>query len=189
MPDADDLDHRVQHLVTADDHREVWRLVDARWAATLDRALALPEATLRERVNGEWSFVETLRHLVFAVDVWLGRTLPFADPGPEAVHPLGLPHSSYPDDLARSIGVDVGADPSLADVLAAREEARALVRGVLADLADDDLPRRCPRVPAPGYDEAPPTVHECLWTVTEEAHLHHGYATRDLRALTSLTFD
>ena len=176
----------VQNMVTADDHRAVWAMLEVRWAATLDRALALPEPTLHERVDDEWSFVETLRHLVFATDVWLGRTLPAHAPG--RVHPLALPHSSYPDDLARSIGVDVGADPALADVLAARAESDDLVRSVLAGLTDADLPRRCPRIPAPGFDEPPPSLHECLWTVMEEAHEHHRYACRDLARLTSLAF-
>jgi DinB superfamily len=177
------LDELVQTMVTADDHRSVWRMVEAEWAATLDRALGLPEAQLHQRVNGEWSFVETLRHLVFAVDVWLGRTLP-ADEAPP-VHPLGVPHSSYPDDLARSIGVDVGATPTLPDVLAARAATLDLVRSVLAEVTDADLPRRCPRPPAPGYDEEPPTLHECLWTVTEESFEHHRYALRDLALLTA----
>lgn len=179
----DDLAALVQNLVTADDHRSAWAQVDATWSATLDRAVRLPPALLHERVNGEWSFVETLRHLVFAVDVWLGRTLPAGDPPP--VHPLGLPHSSYPDDLRRSLGLDLAADPPLDQVLAARAESLDLVRSVLADLTDADLPRRCPRPPAPGYDEEPPTLHECLWTVTEESFEHHRYAVRDLALLTA----
>jgi len=30
---------------------------------------------LHERVDDEWSFVETLRHLVFATDAWVRRAI------------------------------------------------------------------------------------------------------------------
>lgn len=30
---------------------------------------------LHERVEGEWSFIETLRHLVFATDAWVKRAI------------------------------------------------------------------------------------------------------------------
>jgi len=44
------------------------------------------------RIDDEWSFAETLRHLVHAIDVWLGKGvlgLEEAD-----FHPLGLGHGS-----------------------------------------------------------------------------------------------
>lgn len=37
-------------------------------------------------VDGEWSFSQTLRHLVFATDIWLGRAIL----GSDDFHPLGL---------------------------------------------------------------------------------------------------
>src|SRR5579875_2868037 len=51
--------------------REAWAIVEGHWAATTERALRLPDAVQRERVAGEWSFVETLRHLICATDSWL----------------------------------------------------------------------------------------------------------------------
>ena len=61
--------------------RATWAALEEEWAKTLTRALALPERRLHESVNGEWSFVQTLRHLVFAMDKWftapiLERALP-----------------------------------------------------------------------------------------------------------------
>src|SRR5215218_9425106 len=50
--------------------RTAWAAIEAAWAATAGRALALPHERLHEPVDGEWSFVETLRHLVFGVDKW-----------------------------------------------------------------------------------------------------------------------
>ena len=55
--------------------REAWSMVERLWAATTERALRMSEADQRERVGGEWSIVETLRHLVFATDCWLFRAI------------------------------------------------------------------------------------------------------------------
>ncbi len=62
-------------------------VVDDFWAPTLDRVRGLPEELRYERVRDEWSFVETLRHLIHVYDGWFGRAvLGEAEP----YHPLGL---------------------------------------------------------------------------------------------------
>jgi hypothetical protein len=53
--------------------RAAWAETQQRWARTLEEARALDEELLHERVNGEWSFVQTLRHLLFVTDSWVGR--------------------------------------------------------------------------------------------------------------------
>ena len=55
---------------TPEGMRAAWAALEAEWAKTIARAQALPEAKLHESVNGEWTFVQTLRHLVFAMDKW-----------------------------------------------------------------------------------------------------------------------
>ena len=45
------------------------------------RGAALDEALLHERVDGEWSFIETLRHLCYATDAWVNRVY-LGDPDP-----------------------------------------------------------------------------------------------------------
>jgi uncharacterized protein YjbI with pentapeptide repeats len=67
--------------------REAWEIVERLWAGTVDRARSLPPELLHESVDGEWSFIETLRHLVFATDCWIRRAI-LGDPSPW--HPLGL---------------------------------------------------------------------------------------------------
>ena len=52
----------------ADGYRAIWPLLEEQWSATVARARQLPEELLHERVDGEWSFVETTRHLLFVVD-------------------------------------------------------------------------------------------------------------------------
>ncbi len=68
--------------------RAAWAALEDEWAKTITRALALPGDTLHESVNDEWSFVQTLRHLVFAMDKWF--TAPILG---ERFHPIGLPNS------------------------------------------------------------------------------------------------
>ena len=46
-----------------EDMRATWAALEDEWAKTITRANALPEDTLHESVNDEWSFVQTLRHL------------------------------------------------------------------------------------------------------------------------------
>ena len=65
----------------ADAFRAAWAVDQEAWAETVERARRLPEEKLHERVDGEWSFIQTLRHLVFATDSWIRRAM-LGDPGP-----------------------------------------------------------------------------------------------------------
>src|SRR5881398_94942 len=38
---------------------EAWAMLEELWRATVDRARSVPDASLHERVDDEWSFVET----------------------------------------------------------------------------------------------------------------------------------
>src|SRR5690606_35680523 len=55
--------------------RAAWAALERTWAATLARVAAMPAGTVDVSVDGEWSFAQTLRHLVFATDMWLGRAI------------------------------------------------------------------------------------------------------------------
>jgi uncharacterized protein YjbI with pentapeptide repeats len=55
--------------------REAWAILERLWHQTVDRARGMAPELLRERVDEEWSFIETLRHLVFATDAWVRRDL------------------------------------------------------------------------------------------------------------------
>jgi hypothetical protein len=78
----------------------------------------LPEGALRLRVDDQWSFVEELRHLVFATDAWVGRTI--LDE-PMFYYRLGLLHTAYPPADAAVHGIDLDACPSSAQMLEVRE--------------------------------------------------------------------
>ena len=57
---------QLREMRTAGDYRAMWDTIERLWADTVDRAGWLPEPGLRTRVDVVWSFVETLRLLVFA---------------------------------------------------------------------------------------------------------------------------
>jgi hypothetical protein len=167
---------------SADDVRAIWGTVERLWAQALERAGRLPAAALAEQVDEEWSFEQTLRHLVFITDAWASRTvLDEAMP----YHPLGLPQSWYPAADAAALGIDLAAQPRYAEILAARADRMAVMRGIMAGLTDDGLGRRCQRSPAPGYPDEERTVIDCIAVVLDEEIEHHRFAVRDLAVLES----
>ena len=118
-----------------------------RWDVAVQLARALPEEVLHERVDGEWSFIETLRHLVFATDAWVLRAI-LGDPAP--YHPLGLAHSEMPADTP-AVPHDPDARPSLDEILAVRSDRMATVARVLHELTDERLDEMTEPVLDPGY--------------------------------------
>ena len=165
---------------TADDLRALWHTIERLWAQAVGRAGRLPAAALTRQVNEEWSFAQTLRHLVFITDAWASRPvldeeLPY--------HPLGLPQSWYPAAGAAALGIDLTAQPGYTEILTARADRMAVVRRIVADLTDDSMGRPCQRPPAPGYPEEERTVIECIGVVMDEEIEHYRFATRDLAVL------
>ncbi len=160
--------------------REAWAVVEQLWEGTVARAGALEPSLLHEQVDGEWSFIETLRHLVFATDAWIRRAL-LGDPAPW--HPLDLPWDEMPDTAG--IPRDRDARPTLAEVLALRADRMATVRRVVGDLTDEQLAGSTPPVSGPGW---PPEsrsfpVGEVLGVVINEEWWHRQFAERDLDVL------
>lgn len=60
---------------TPEGFREAWDLNERLWDSTVARARRLPPEMLHESVDGEWSFLQTLRHLAFATESWVGRCI------------------------------------------------------------------------------------------------------------------
>jgi hypothetical protein len=165
---------------TADDVRALWDTIERLWAETTERAGKLPPAALAEQVNDEWSFEQTLRHLVFITDAWASRTV-LHEPMP--YHPLGLPQSWYPDEDAAALGIDLTAQPTYAEILTARADRMSVMRRIVTDVTGADLGRLCQRSPAPGYPDEERTVVDCIAVVMEEEIEHHQFAVRDLAVL------
>jgi hypothetical protein len=164
----------------ADGFRAMWDTIERLWADAAVRAGRLPAAALTEQVNDEWSFAQTLRHLVFITDAWASRTV-LDEPMPYL--PLGLPQSWYPPAAAAALGIDLTAQPGYSEILAARADRMTVIRRILAGLTDADLGRGCQRPPAPGYPEEESAVSDCIGVVMDEEIEHHRFAVRDLAAL------
>lgn len=178
-----DRRHPVRPLMRSsdpDDLREAERLLRADWEATVARVRTMPPGSEHERVRGEWSTVETLRHLVFVHDSWFRRCCL----GSHALFtPLGLADDFVPDQPEK--GLDLSAAPSLDEVLAVRDEQAAELRAWLAVVTEADLSVPAPVPEGPGWPPyaAGKTVLQCLQVVLNEEWAHHGFCVRDLDLL------
>jgi hypothetical protein len=156
--------------------RSAWAALERTWAATLERVSALPAGAVDVSVAGEWSFTQTLRHLVMATDTWLGRAVLQLD---APYHPIGLANDGAEED-----GLDMSMfttdPPSYADVMAARADRVAMVRDFIATVTSEELSQ--PRA-NPWAADYPETTLSCLHTILEEEWEHHRYAVRDLDAI------
>ena len=174
-----DPERATLHPTTARAFREAWTFAHAAWDPVIERARRIRPDLLHERVNGEWSFIETQRHLLFVTDAWVKRTM-LGDSSPYDA--LDLPTTELGD--IPGFTHDTGARPTLDEVLALREERVAVVQNVLADLTDDVLPSKTDPNPVPGYPSSGTySARRCLQTVVIEEWEHRRYAERDLAVL------
>jgi hypothetical protein len=151
--------------------RAAWSALETTWSATLSRAAAMPPGTVDISVDGEWSFSQTLRHLILATDMWFRRGILEIE---QPFHPLGLSDSSME---GWDVSVFATTQPTYAEVLEARAGRVELIRDFLATVTPEDLatPRKNPH--APEHQE---TTRSCLHVILEEEWEHHRYAVRDL---------
>lgn len=157
---------------------EAWTMLEEVWQSTVKRARMLPEAVLYERVDDEWSFVETLRHLVMATDIWLLRMVRHES---RPYHPWGLAGSFLTDPA--SLGIDPDAHPSFDAVLAVRRGRMDAVEATIGVLTDDELARVCDPPDPPGHPREAHSVLQCLHVILNEEWEHSRYANRDLAIL------
>ena len=144
--------------------------VDAMWGPTIARARALPSSILHERVNGEYSFVETLRHLLFATDAWLMRVALRVSDG---YHEWGVP-----PDLPPDAPPDTG--PDLEPVLEVRAGQHGAVRAHVARTSEDDLRREVAASDPTRFPQGSHRPIDCYRLVLREEWWHHRFAERDL---------
>ena len=163
---------RVDDAAAADIMRAIY---EALLVKKHSMAAALPEAKLHESVDDEWSFVQTLRHLVFAMDKWF--TAPILG---EGFHPIGMPNSGSVDFPWPDLDYDLR--PSVAEALAVRAERATRLRDYLATVATTDFTRSVEVL-----ENGTNPIQECLYTVFEEEFWHDRYAQRDLAQLEAAT--
>ena len=153
--------------------RAAWAALERTWAVTLESVAGMPAGTVDVSVCGEWSFAQTLRHLVLATDMWLSRAVlgikqPF--------HPIGLPDTgTVADGLDMSIFAT--APPPYSEVLEARAGRIAMVREFLASVTSRELAATRKNPHDPEHSE---TSLSCLHVILNEEWEHHRFAVRDL---------
>lgn len=165
--------------------RQAWDVVERMWDGTVARARGLDAELLHESVDGEWSFIQTLRHLVLVTDGWIRRTA-LDDPAP--FHSLGLPWDDPDETRALPPGLtrDRDARPSLEEMLELRRDRMATVRTLVDEVTDTSLDEDTEPVQEPGWPESRSyRMRNLLLHVFHEEWEHRLYAERDLDALTA----
>ena len=158
-----------------EDLADAWAMIVDLWDTTVAEAHTLPEPMLHQRVDDEWSFVESLRHLVLATDCWLRRMVKGID---RPYHPCGLAGSWLSDPA--SWGLDPEANPSFQDMLELRRQRTDEVRQTIRDVTIEELERVCVPPETPGHPNRAHTVRACLHVILNEEYEHNCYARRDL---------
>ena len=160
-----------------------WVAIRQSWAAAYERVATMPAGTADVSVAGEWSFTETLRHLVFATDAWLGAVLGSERP----FHPWGLAFTEVAEFVERpdELGLDAAAAPTYAEVLELRASRAAQVADFLAEVTPERLAED---VEGPAWEHGRRlSVLRCVWVILNEECEHLRFALRDLDAQAALS--
>lgn len=174
---ANDRWHPLRTMLepqTPTEFRAAWERLGAEWRNLVATALSMSPDAIVESVNGEWSFRDTLRHLVFVRDKW------FAGPilGRARFNGVGLPNTGSRDFAWP--GLDLTADPSVDELLEIRSRQDSELIEWLSDVDFTGLEAETEVL----ENGTVPTLM-CLHAVLEEEFEHLRYATRDLDALSS----
>lgn len=168
---------RVERRATTPEGlRSAWAALERTWGDTIARARAMEPGTVDISVRGEWSFAQTLRHLVLATDAWLGKAVLHLE---QPFHPIGQPFAGAEDDEL-DLSIFRSDVPRFDEVLDVRAGRVAMVREFLADVTPDQLAAPHPNPWAPDHAE---TTLSCVHVILVEEWEHHRYAVRDLDAI------
>ncbi|PYC66704.1 DinB superfamily protein [Micromonospora arborensis] len=155
--------------------RTAWAALERAWAAAVDQVLSMPAGTADVSIDGEWSFAQTLRHLAFATDTWLGKAILRL---PQPFHPLGQPHVEYATD-GYDMSIFATGQPTFAAVRELRAERQAMMRDFLATVTPDLLAESRPAAWSPEHQQS---VLRCLHVIFDEEWAHLRFALRDIDA-------
>lgn len=164
---------------TPEAYRAAWAELARLWAETVAKAQTLEEKQLHLSVDGEWSFIQTLRHLNYATDLWVFGVVQGV---PDPYHPLDLPFDGY-EQFPNGIVFERDARPPLADVLALRDDRVTRVSAFLDDLTQERIESTVD-FESTGWPFTDSFhVGQCLSTVVNEEWHHRNFAERDLDRL------
>ena len=151
--------------------REGWHVISDAWVAAIERAHGLGERQCHASVDGEWSFVQTLRHLVSATDKWF--TAPILG---GTFHPIGISNSGSAD--FGWPGIDTTAAPTFDEAVAAWQDRSRQLRQYI-----DGVEPAALTATVDVLENGTTPVLDCIGVVFEEHFQHLRYALRDLDRL------
>ncbi|MFZ9580558.1 MAG: DinB family protein [Ilumatobacteraceae bacterium] len=157
---------------TVEGLNSTWSAIRAEWDSVMARVPSMGADVVTTSVNGEWSLRDTLRHLLFAMDKWF--TWPIL--GVREFSAMGLPNTG--SQGLEWPGIDMGVDPSFAEVVAARAQRTRAFTDHLASLDMSNVPET---VEVLENGTVPGLM--CFHVVFEEEFEHLRYALRDLATL------
>ena len=141
--------------------------MQAAWSATLERLRRMPSGSEHQRVGGEWSAVETMRHLVFVHDYWFGRCC-LGSTGPLTA--FGVVPGYV---LEHEPALDPTATPGLDEVLAVRDLQHAELDRWLSAVTADELSTPAPVPEGSGWPpcaRASPSSSACMSCWARNGH-------------------
>ena len=138
---------------------------------TIERASGFSEVERNHRVNDEWSTVESLRHITFVIDIWVGKLMKGED---DPFHPIGLPPHFIGSTMPGS-SIDPDARPSFDEASEVMRGRIAILKAFVDPLTEADLER-----PNPTHAK---TLAGALGVVFDELTFHNGFMNRDLDAI------
>jgi hypothetical protein len=133
----------------------------------------MPAGTVDVSIDGEWTFAQTLRHLVMATNAWLHGAIQRVE---QPFHPIGQPFDEYESD-GFDMSIFAVEPPSYEEVLEVRAAHVATVRDFLADTTPEQLTESRGNPWAPEHEVS---VLTCLHVIFNEEWEHHRFAVRDL---------
>jgi DinB superfamily/Pentapeptide repeats (8 copies) len=149
-----------------------WNVLKKEWSGLLSRVADAAPSVAETSVDNEWSLLDTLRHLVFAMDKWF--TWPIL--GSRSFSPLGLPNTG--SQGGEWPGLDINASIDFEAVLRVRQEQHEGFTEFIETLDVDALSGTVDVL----ENGAVPTLM-CLHVVLEEEFEHLRYMIRDLERL------
>lgn len=136
--------------------------------ATMRRAASFSDEERHRSVDDEWSTVDSLRHLVLIVDLWLSKAI-LGEQDP--FHPIALPPTFMPPKLPGT-SIDPDAAPTFEEACEVLRGRLAAVRAYIDELTPDELGR-----PVEAHAK---TVGGALGVLFGEMTAHDRFINRDL---------
>jgi DinB superfamily len=136
--------------------------------ATMLRATSFSDEERHRSVNNEWSTVDSLRHVVLIIDLWLSKAILSAQ---DPFHPIALPPTFMPPKLPGS-SIDPDARPTFDEVCDVLRGRLATVRTYIDALTPDELEH--------AVEAHAKTVGGALCVLFGEMTAHNRFINRDL---------